>query len=132
MLKDMLQKFVVGMVFFLSTSIFAQSSHISLTSVHIVNKTGFTVKGIVNYRGSVICSKDKYLIQPYSEWQAASRGFCMVTSISVTGDDRHGYKYMGMPYTSSVGTTKHDFQILLRTDNQLQVIPLAEIGVGRI
>lgn len=79
----------------------------SYSKVHIVNSTDYSVKGHVKYAA---CSGDDFLIAPWGNWTADSRGVCLLTKITATVYTP-GKTAEAVPYTSS-GTSYSQFAII--------------------
>lgn len=86
--------------------------------VNITNSTQFIASGTVSYM-SIFCSNDDYTVTPNTQWQANSRGVCLVTEISATVKTPNG-DFVATPYTSS-GTSYSQFAILQTGINSFEV-----------
>jgi hypothetical protein len=77
--------------------------------VRICNSTPYPVSGQVSY-ASVFCSDDQFTIAPGACWEAAGRGICLVTGITVVVVV-NGNPVQAVPYISS-GTSYSQFVVV--------------------
>ena len=113
MMKRISKNHFIAMIFLCAPQVFAYPH------VHIKNRTSETVSGKVHYMPT--CSDDEfYDIAPYGQWEATSRGLCLVTEIEVHHEDANGHEIHGISYESS-GTGYAQFQIVKNQYGQLTV-----------
>ena len=77
--------------------------------VQICNSTPYPASGEVSY-ASIFCSNDSFTLAPGACWEAASRGVCLVTKITVVVTV-NGNPVQAAPYTSS-GTSYSQFAVV--------------------
>ncbi len=83
-----------------------KKKNLTYSNVSIVNSTDRNISGRVEY-ASLFCSDDDYRVAPNRNWQASSRGACLVTKITAKADG----VYNAISYTSS-GTSYSQFAII--------------------
>jgi hypothetical protein len=77
------------------------------SNVRILNNTPYEVTGEVHYMS---CSDDSYNVAPGQEWEASSRGACLVTKIDGQVLTPQGH-FEARPYESS-GTSYSLFTVI--------------------
>ncbi|MCW9707146.1 hypothetical protein [Fodinibius salsisoli] len=82
--------------------------------VKISNSTRHVIRGKVEY-ASVFCSNDDYEINPGQEWEAESRGVCLLTKITARIFTDDGV-IEASPYESS-GTSYSQFAVVKRGED---------------
>jgi hypothetical protein len=86
--------------------------------VNILSSINYNASGTVSY-ASIFCSNDDYSVSAHTDWQATSRGVCLVTEITATVDTPNG-RIQATPYTSS-GTSYALFAIVQTSPNAFAV-----------
>ncbi len=86
--------------------------------VAIFDSTAYIAWGKVTY-ASLLCGDDSYSVTPQTQWQASSRGACLVTKITATVRTPSG-DFQAEPYTSS-GTSYSQFAVIQTGPNQFAV-----------
>jgi hypothetical protein len=86
--------------------------------VTIFNSTQYIASGTVSY-ASIFCSNDGYTVRPNTQWQANSRGVCLVTGISAVVKTPTG-GIQATPYSSS-GTSYSQFAVIQSGANAFEV-----------
>lgn len=86
--------------------------------VKIFDSTSYIASGKVEYM-SAFCSNDSYTVTPNTQWQASSRGVCLVTKITATVETPGG-DIVATPYESS-GTSYSNFAVIQTGENSFAV-----------
>ena len=124
MLKNISKTIIMGAVF-CSIPALSQAHRVHLDNVHIVNKTNYVIQGEVDYteipRVHIsLCSNDSYLTGRNGSWTASSRGFCLVSKITVKFIDANGDLKVGVPFTS-LASYASEFEVVKTADGNVKV-----------
>ncbi|WP_218244331.1 hypothetical protein [Pseudomonas sp. QTF5] len=97
----------------------------SYSCVVIYNSTPYKVSAEVEYM-SLFCSNDELTIDPFSSWEASSRGVCLLTEISATVFTPDG-NVVATPYISS-GTSDYRFAIIQTGAHSFEVTSVENLA----
>jgi hypothetical protein len=86
---------------------YEKQDNLTADLVTIVNSCGRVVSGTVEY-ATGLCSDDTYRIPPQQNWEATSRGACLVTKITAKVDGI----WTAIPYESGIGTAFSQFAVI--------------------